>query len=69
MKTFGAREAKNNFGQLMDEVQRQPVTIEKHGRPVAVIFSMHEYRRSEKLKLRSSRRNSQAKSGELLDSD
>jgi len=50
MKTFGAREAKNNFGQLMDEIQRYPVIIKKYGRPVAVIFSMHEYQHSEKLK-------------------
>lgn len=61
MKAFSARQAKNNFGQLMDEVQRHPVTIEKHGRSVAVVFSMHEYRRMEKLKLEALRHDLQAK--------
>ncbi len=48
MKSIAAKEAKNNFGEMMDTVQREPVTIEKHGRPVAVIMSANEY---EKIKL------------------
>ncbi|MFV2061260.1 MAG: type II toxin-antitoxin system Phd/YefM family antitoxin [Gammaproteobacteria bacterium] len=48
MKAIPAKEAKNRFGELMDTVQREPVTIEKHGRPVAVILSETEY---EKMKL------------------
>jgi len=35
----------------MDTVQREPVSIEKHGRPVAVIMSMQEYKTIEKMKL------------------
>ena len=43
MKTFSAVEAKNKFGELMDTVQREPVSIEKHGRAVAVMVSETEY--------------------------
>ena len=48
MESIAAKEAKIHFGQLLDTAQREPVTIEKHGRPVAVIMSSHEY---EELKL------------------
>jgi len=44
MKAIAAREAKNHFGRLMDAAQREPVTIEKHGRPVAVLMSVEEYK-------------------------
>ena len=48
MKAITAKDAKNRFGELMDTVQREPVTIKKHGRPVAVVLSEVEY---EKMKL------------------
>jgi prevent-host-death family protein len=48
MKVITAKDAKNRFGELMDTVQREPVSIEKHGRPVAVVLSEVEY---EKMKL------------------
>lgn len=51
MKKLAAREAKTHFGELMDTVQREPVSIEKHGRPVAVIMSMEEYKTIEEMKL------------------
>lgn len=43
METFAAREARNNFGRLLDTVQRETVTIEKKGRPVAVVLSKAAY--------------------------
>ena len=43
MKTFSARDAKEHFGELMDTVQREPVSIEKYGRAVAVMLSQTEY--------------------------
>lgn len=43
MKTISAGDAKNNFGELMDTVQREPVSIEKYGRPVAVMISEKEF--------------------------
>jgi len=49
MKTFAASEAKNEFGRLLDTAQREAVTIEKKGRPVAVVLSLEEYERLEAL--------------------
>lgn len=45
MKTMSAREAKNSFGVLLDAAQAAPVQVQKHGRPVAVVMSIEEYRR------------------------
>ncbi|WP_424522213.1 type II toxin-antitoxin system Phd/YefM family antitoxin, partial [Rubrivirga sp.] len=39
MTALAATEAKNHFGRLLDRAQREPVTIEKQGRPVAVMLS------------------------------
>ncbi len=49
MKTIAAKDAKNGFGRMLDAVQREPVTIEKHGRAVAVVLSLEEYQRLEAL--------------------
>jgi len=48
MKSIAAREARNNFGELMDTAQSEPITIEKHGRPSVVVLSAKEY---DKIKL------------------
>jgi len=40
MNTFTAKEAKNKFGQLLDNAQRAPVTITKNGRAVAMMLSL-----------------------------
>jgi prevent-host-death family protein len=45
MKSLSAREAKNEFGRLIDLARAEPVTIEKHGRPVVVVMSVEEYER------------------------
>ncbi len=55
MRTMAALEAKNRFGELLDTAQREPVTIEKHGRAVAVMLSAEEYKELEALKLASLR--------------
>ena len=55
MKTVAAKEAKNRFGQLIDDAQRGPVTIEKNGRPFAVVQSYEDFQRSERMKLDSLR--------------
>jgi prevent-host-death family protein len=47
MKSMSAKDAKNGFGQLLDTAQREPVTIEKKGRPVAVVISLDEYEKLE----------------------
>ena len=49
MRTVAAREAKNEFGRLLDTAQREPVTIERYGRPVAVVLSIEDYERFEAL--------------------
>ena len=54
MKSMSAKEAKNGFGLLLDTARAEPVTIEKHGRPVVVVLSSGEY---ERLLSRSSRAN------------
>jgi len=40
MNTFTAKEAKNKFGQLLDNSQRAPVTITTNGRAVAMMLSL-----------------------------
>jgi prevent-host-death family protein len=45
MKTMAARDAKNGFGYLIDLARAEPVTIEKHGRPVVVVLSIEEFER------------------------
>lgn len=50
MRTMAAREAKNKFGELLDTAQREPVTIEKHGRAVAVLLSAQDYEDLEAVK-------------------
>ncbi len=51
MRHVAALEAKNRFGELLDNAQREPVTIEKHGRPVAVVMSAERFREYEALRL------------------
>ncbi len=38
--------AQNQFGTLIDASQRQPVTVTRHGRPVAVVMSYEDYQAS-----------------------
>lgn len=45
MKKITAKDAKNGFGRLIDTALAEPVTIEKHGRPVVVVLSIEEYKR------------------------
>jgi prevent-host-death family protein len=56
---MGAADAKNRFGELLDTAQREPVTIEKHGRAVAVVVSAEDYRELEELQLARLRREIQ----------
>ncbi len=49
MKTLGASEAKNRFGELLDLARREPVQIAKKGRKVAVVLSIEEFERLSEL--------------------
>lgn len=43
MTRYSAADAKNRFGEMLDAAQREPVVIEKHGRPVAVVVSHEDF--------------------------
>lgn len=51
MQTMSANDAKARFGQMLDAARREPVTIEKHGRAVAVVMSKEDYDEIEAMKL------------------
>lgn len=60
MKTVAAKDAKNRFGQLIDDAQRGPVTIEKNGRPFAVVQSYADFEETQRLKLSALRQGIEA---------
>ena len=45
MQTLSARDAKYNFGRLIDMARAEPVTVENHGRAVGVVLAVEEYER------------------------
>ena len=45
MKVFSAREAKHQFGRLIDTARAEPVVVEKHGRPVVVVLAVEKFER------------------------
>ena len=45
MKSVTARDAKTNFGELLDTAIREPVSITRNGRPVAVVLSRQDFDR------------------------
>lgn len=53
MKAIAAKEAKNNFGEMLDTAQREPVAIEKHGRAVAIVLSVENYQQMKLENLRA----------------
>ncbi len=45
MKVVQATEAKNKFGQILDDSQIEPVVITKNGKKFSVIISQSEFER------------------------
>lgn len=45
MSVINSREAQNHFGDLMNQAIREPVIIQKHGKPTAVLISHDEYKK------------------------
>lgn len=45
MRTFTAAEAKNKFGELVDQARSAPVAITKYDRPVLVVMAFEEFER------------------------
>ena len=74
MKTMASTEAKSGFGALLDTAQREPVMIQKKGRPVAVMVSYEEYKIHERLKLEALQHDlraglEQAERSQLIDGE
>lgn len=51
MLSLTANEAKTKFGNMLINVQAEPIEIVKNGTPVAVVISSKEYSKIEKLKM------------------
>ncbi|MFT4926907.1 MAG: prevent-host-death family protein [Phenylobacterium sp.] len=51
MQTLSANEAKTQFGDMLMKAQREPVQINKNGKPVAVLVSIESFEESETMKL------------------
>jgi antitoxin Phd len=45
MRTVSATQAKQNFAEIIDAAQREPVRIRRHNRDLAVVLSAEEYDR------------------------
>jgi antitoxin Phd len=43
MQTISATQAKQNFADLLDRVQREPWLIQRHDRDVAVLISARDF--------------------------
>jgi len=43
MQTMTANEAKTHFGELLNQVQREPVQVKRHNRIVGVMVSAQDY--------------------------
>ncbi len=74
MQSMSTNTAKTRFGQLLDTARREPVMIEKHGRPVVVVLSAEDYEELEAIKLERLRAEVQIgldeiERGEVIDVD
>ena len=49
MLNISSKEAQNHFGNLMTLAVKEPVVINKYGKPAAVLISHEEYERLEAL--------------------
>lgn len=49
MQTLTAKQAKDQFGLLIDLARAEPVVVGKHGRPVVVVMAVEEFERLKKL--------------------
>jgi len=64
LQILSAKDAKYNFGRLIDTARAGPVTVEKHGRAVVVVMAVEEYQR-----LKSIESEQQAKSDLPVDNE
>jgi prevent-host-death family protein len=66
MQTVSSNLAKQTFGRVLETAQHEPVLIEKHKHPTAVILSVAEY---DRLKLVGSDRSTSVKEGPVTKTD
>lgn len=74
MNSFTASEAKVQFGELLSQAMREPVSITKNGRPKVVLMSWKDCNQIKVLKLEHLRATlahstEQAERGQLYDSE
>ncbi len=50
MEILNASDAKREFGEMLMKAQREPIGINKNGKPIAVLVSAVEYREIQKMK-------------------
>ncbi len=43
MKTYPSKQAKDNFGSVLEDAQRQPVQLTKNGRPIGGIVNQEMF--------------------------
>jgi len=49
MLIASSTEVKNHFGEFMDKAQKEPITVEKTGKPYAVLMSIDDFQRLQAL--------------------
>lgn len=69
VKIVSEKEARKSFGRLIEDAQREPVVIQKHGRASAVVVSTEEYKKIKlgALRIRLGGGKDQADRGEFAD--
>ncbi len=74
MAVVSANQAKTQFGDLLLQAQREPVTISKNGKAVAVVVSIEQFESSEALKIemlksRAIKAQNEIATGNLIDGE
>lgn len=74
MKSLNANEVKTQFGDVLLQVQREPVQINRNGKPVAVMLSMEDYQMLDNVKLqllkeKLARAEADIARGDVMDGD
>ena len=72
METLNATDAKREFGEVLLKAQKEPIGINKNGKPVAVMVSATEYEeltslRDEWLKMELQKGMDDLRSGRIVD--
>lgn len=63
MQTLSAKDAKYEFGRLIDLARAEPVAVTKHGRAVVVVIAVEEYERLKDIEMDNENRRSGKTSG------